>query len=197
MITRWGVVVVTCLLAGCTGSSEGSSAAPAGSGTPVTVTTTVVASPSTVPVIGTPVASPPAPAGPPRCDAPALSVGVSGDEDAAGTKYVTIVFRNGGQQSCFLRGFPGVSAADAGGAAKVDATRDTARPAGRVVLEPGKAAHAVLAVRNVPPGSKACPTYPLVLVTPPDSRRTQRISTDVAPCADEMRISVILPGEKG
>jgi hypothetical protein len=135
------------------------------------------------------------PAGPPRCDAPALTLGVGAAQGAAGTSYRTLVFRNGGEQPCFLRGFPGVSAADAAGKAVVDAARDTSRAAVRVVLEPGRPAQAVLAVRNVPPDAKACPTYPTLLVTPPDSRRTQTVTVDVTPCARRMRVSVVLPGE--
>ena len=195
MIARTGAValVVGAFLAGCTGSDPASSAAPlppsGSSASSATVTATVTAPPSPT------VSKTPVPAGPPRCDAPALTVGIGGEEGAAGTSYRTIVLRNGGEQPCFLRGFPGVSAADAAGKAVVDAARDTSRAAVRVVLEPGRATHAVLAVRNVPPGAKACPTYPTLLVTPPDSRRTQTVTVDVTPCARTMRVSVVLPGE--
>ncbi len=133
--------------------------------------------------------------GPARCDAPALTVSLAPSQGAAGTAYFAVVFRNGGEQPCFLQGFPGVSAADAAGIAQVDAARDTARAPVRVVLQPGQAAHAVLAVGRVPSGSAPCPTFPLVLVTPPDSRRTQRITTDLVPCGRRLRVGVVLPGE--
>ncbi len=182
-------------LAGCTGSDPASSAAPVpssgSSGSSVTVTATVTAPPSPSPSAS----RTPVPTGPARCDAPALTVSVGTARGAAGTSYRTLVLRNGGEQPCFLRGFPGVSAADAAGKAVVDAARDTSRAAVRVVLEPGRATHAVLAIRNVPPDAKACPTYPTLLVTPPDSRRTQTVTVDITPCARQMRVSVVLPGE--
>ena len=116
---------------------------------------------------------------------------------AAGTIHYTIVFRNGGEEPCFLRGFPGATAADAAGKGAVDASRDTAKASTRVLLPPGAAGHADLAVRNVPPGSAPCPRYPLLLVTPPDSRETQRLSQVTTPCAGRMRISVVQPGADG
>jgi hypothetical protein len=121
-------------------------------------------------------------------------VSVLDAQGAAGSSYRTLVFRNGGEQPCFLRGYPGVSAADAAGKAAVDATRDGSR-AVRVVLEPGRAAHAQLAMRNIPSDAKPCPTYPTLLVTPPDSRRTQTVTVDVSMCAGDMRVSVVQPGE--
>ena len=186
-------------LAGCSGSSS-DAAAPAPS--PVTVTTTVTPpapppSPTVAPSTSSASAtvSPSAAAtGTQRCDAPALVVASGPPNGAAGTVYYSVVFRNTGEQPCFLRGFPGVSAADASGAGKVDAVRDTTKPATRVVLDPGQSAHAVLAVRNVPPTSAPCPSYPTLLVTPPDSRQTQRVVREVSPCAKEMRISVVQPG---
>jgi hypothetical protein len=120
-------------------------------------------------------------------------VSVEDATGAAGTLYRNVVFRNGGEQACFLRGFPGVSAANAAGEATLDAARDTSRPAVRVVLEPGRAAHALLGMQDVSSGT--CPTYHRLLVTPPDSRRTQSVKVDVAPCDGNMRVSVVLPGE--
>jgi hypothetical protein len=61
------------------------------------------------------------------------------------------------------------------------------------VLEPGRAAHALLGMQDVSSGT--CPTYHRLLVTPPDSRRTQSVKVDVAPCDGNMRVSVVLPGE--
>jgi len=129
-----------------------------------------------------------------RCDGPTLAVSVGAGEGAAGTIHYPVVFTNRGRVSCYLQGFPGVSAANAAGAAKVDAARDTTTAATRVVLTAAGSAHANLAVRNVPPGSGACPSYPLLLVTPPDSRRTSTVSRTVQPCAAQMRVTVVRPG---
>jgi hypothetical protein len=130
----------------------------------------------------------------PRCEGPSLVVSVGDGQGAAGTVYYRVVFTNRSGASCYLQGFPGVAAADASGKAKVDASRETTTAARRVVLAAGRSAHANLAVRNVPPGSAACPSYPLLLVTPPDSRRTTTISRSVQPCADQMRITVLQAG---
>ncbi len=181
------------LVAGCSGSSA--SSAPTSSSSPVTVTTTVTA-PATTSPEGTPPAASTS-AGPPRCDVPELTVTARQEGAAAGTVFYTIVFRNGGEEPCYLNGYPGVTAADAGGKGVVDAARDRARPPSRVTLGPGTAAHAELAVRNVPPGNDPCRTFPLLLVTPPDSRRTQRLSREVRPCAGEMRVTVVMPGSNG
>ena len=192
MIARWAaLVVVAASLGGCTGSQAPSSTTTPPTAGSVTVTATVT--PPTTKTT-TSASTSPGPTGPARCDAPELTVSLSEAQGAAGTAYFAVVFRNGGEQPCYLRGFPGVSAADDAAAAKVDATRDTTRAAVRVVLQPGQAAHAVLAVSNVPPDGKACPTFPLVLVTPPDSRRTQRVITALTPCGRRMRIGVVLPG---
>jgi hypothetical protein len=129
-----------------------------------------------------------------RCDDPSLAVSVGPGQGAAGTVHYQILFTNRGGTSCYLQGFPGVAAANVGGAAKVNATRDTAATATRIVLTTGRTAHADLAVRNVPPASAACPSYPLLLVTPPDSRRTSTIARGVRPCANQMRVTVVQPG---
>jgi hypothetical protein len=182
------------------------SACSSGSGgTPgtTTVTTTVTATAST-PTMSPPhvVATPPesrattsATAGAvARCDGPSLAVTVGAGEGAGGTIHYPVVFTNHGTASCYLQGFPGVAAADASRAPKVDAARDTSTSPARVILAAGGSAHADLAVRNVPPGSGPCPSYPLLLVTPPDSRRTSTISRSVQRCAAQMRVTVVRPG---
>jgi uncharacterized protein DUF4232 len=177
-----------------TGCASGSSGAPV----TTTVTTTVTVTPGSSGTMSPPhvIATPSegTATGTPRCDGPSLAVSVTDAEGAAGTIYYRIDFRNRGSAACYLQGFPGVSAADASGKAEVDASRDTTPAARRVVVAPGRSAHANLAVRNVPPGSAACPSYPLLLVTPPDSRRTTTISRSVRPCAGQMRITVVQAG---
>ena len=116
----------------------------------------------------------------PRCDGPALVVSVTGPDGAAGTTYHTVVLTNTGRSACHLEGYPGVAAT--GGAATLDARRDSGIPPSRVVLRPGQAAHAVLAVRNAPSSTAPCPTYRQLLVTPPDSRRTTAFPLQVRPC---------------
>src|SRR3954471_12259451 len=191
---RKPAIVLAMLAMALSACSSGSAAAP---GT-ATVTTTVTG--------GTPSASPPhivvtpsgggspSTAGMPRCDGPSLVVSVGGGEGAAGTIFYRIVFTNRSSGSCYLQGFPGVAAADSAGTAKVDAKRDPSTKPTRVVLAAGRSAHASLGVRNVPPGSSACPSYPLLLVTPADSRRTSTLSQRVSPCATQMRITVVQPG---
>lgn len=188
-------------IAGC-GSGSGSGSAAAGGGAPATptpatttVTRTVAPSPSRLPASGPAASRPPTSTTLlPRCDGPTLTVAVGAADGAAGTVYRTIVFRNGSAIACTLQGYPGVSAADAAGMAVVDAKRDTSDPATRVVLGPGASAHAVLRARNVPAGSAACDTYPQLLVTPPDSRRTSTLPVAVTPCE---RVFLVGPVARG
>jgi Domain of unknown function (DUF4232) len=183
-----GVVASAC--------GSGSTGAPGTTTVTATVTATPGSSATMTPphVIATPSEGTATSTGTPRCDGPSLAVSLTDGGGAAGTIYFRIGFTNRGSATCYLQGFPGVSAADASGKAKVDARRDTTAAARRVVLAPGRSAHANLAVRNVPPSSAACPSYPLLLVTPPDSRRTTTISRSVQPCANQMRITVVQAG---
>ena len=185
---RSGVALsALCLLAAC---SSGSGTTPGTS----TVTTTVTATGS-APTLSPPhIVATPSESAVGRCDGATLAVSVGQSEGAAGTIHYPILFTNRGGAACYLQGFPGVAAADAGGTAKVNAGRSTGATATRVVLTPGRTAHADLAVRNVPPSSAACPSYPLLLVTPPDSRRTSTISRSVQPCANQMRVTVVQAG---
>jgi hypothetical protein len=129
---------------------------------------------------------------PARCDLPTLLVSVTGPGAAAGTVYHTVVLTNTGDRACYLEGFPGVAATD--GTTTVDARRDTTVAASKVVLEPGRAAHAVLAVRNLPMSNTPCPSYSRLLVTAPDSRRTTSIPLQVRPCDGVMAVTVVRPG---
>jgi hypothetical protein len=203
MRARWPLTLTLTALAltvsACSSGSNGSSGTP---GT-VTVTTTVTptsSEPTMSPphiVATSPEGSPMSSTGAgtvPRCDGTTLVVSVGAGEGAAGTIYYRILFANRGSGPCYLQGFPGVAAAAADGTPRVNATRNTGTGATRVVLAAGGSAHADLAVRNVPPGSAACPSYPLLLVTPPDSRRTSKISRSVQPCGNQMRIGVVQAG---
>jgi Protein of unknown function (DUF4232) len=141
-------------------------------------------------------ATPPSSAssGLPRCEGPALQVVLGPSQGAAGTLFYPLIFRNVGDRPCALRGFPGVTAADASGTGKLDAARDRSTPSALVVLAKGAAAHAVLAVGDVATSSDGCPTYPRLLVTPPDSRLTTTVAVSLPVCAQDMRISVVQPG---
>ena len=197
--------LVAAVLAGCGGGSSSSTAAAgsAAGGTPTPATTTVTRTVTPAPS-GTPSRAPSSGPGAsrppttttllPRCDGPDLTVAVGVPDGAAGTVRRTIVFRNGSAIACTLQGYPGVAAADAGGKAVVDATRDTSTAPTRVVLRPGASARAVLAARNLPAGSAACETYPQLLVTPPDSRRTTAIPVAVTPCERVFRIGPVTVG---
>jgi hypothetical protein len=190
-------LVALAVLAAC---SSGSGAAPGTTTVTTTVTTTgsraTMSPPHVVatPPEGTRTTSTGRSAGVLRCDGPTLAVTVGDGDAAAGTIHYRILFTNRGSASCYLQGFPGVAAADGAGASEVNAARDASTTAARVVLASGRSAHADLAVRNVPPSSAACPSYPLLLVTPPNSRRTSTISRSVQPCADQMRVTVVRPG---
>jgi hypothetical protein len=189
------LVAVAALVSSCGGSS----APPAGAGTAVasaTAATITATTPKASPPhhVATPTVQPTSGAATPRCDAPALVVSVPSTEGAAGTVYVRIVFTNTGPSPCHLRGFPGVAATDAAGATTVDAAREPSPPVTTVLLAPAAAAHVTLAVRSVPAGPSPCPSYPRLLVTPPDSRRTSSLPVRLKPCAGQMRVTAVEAG---
>lgn len=193
-MTTWRVGALLVPLAAVCACSSGSSTSVATS----TVTTTVTAPTASPPhVQATPSATTTTTtttSGTARCDGSSLGVRVDAGNGAAGTIFYAIVFTNEGSAPCYLQGFPGVAATGASGAKPVDAARDTSTKATRVLLAPGAAAHANLAVRNVPQDAEPCPLYPRLLVTPPDSRQTSTIARAVQPCANQMRVTVVQPG---
>jgi len=143
-------------------------------------------------------ASPPARAAAamPRCtaDPDGLGLGVWLPPDqgngAAGTIYYPLEFTNFSGHTCYLRGFPGVSAIDRDGTQLGSPARwETFAPFGTprtVILAPGATAHAMFAyidaVIFTSPGCQAVSTASELRVYPPDERTAAHALFDFPVC---------------
>jgi hypothetical protein len=87
-----------------------------------------------------------------KCPASHLAVWVNADsaDGAAGTTYFTLDYTNTSRSTCFLDGFPGVSATTLDGAQiGKAATRDNSTPARTIDLAPGATAHSSLGYHDI------------------------------------------------
>jgi hypothetical protein len=87
-----------------------------------------------------------------KCPASHLAVWVNADsaDGAAGTTYFTLDYTNTSRSTCFLDGFPGVSATTLDGAQiGKAATRDNSTPARNIDLAPGATAHSSLGYHDI------------------------------------------------
>jgi hypothetical protein len=139
----------------------------------------------------------------PECTSASLAVWISPDlaNGAAGTIYYPLDFTNVGKHTCYLVGWPGVSAVDANvkqlGAAAV---RDTTIPQQFVDVAPGGTAHATLAWEDAVVFNPGCGrvTASFLKVYPPDQRTARIAYFDNPVCTVKgrtyMRILRIQPG---
>jgi hypothetical protein len=129
----------------------------------VTVTTTPSSSPT-----------PPQPAsGPPQCRLSNLRLSVGTANGAAGTIYYPLDFTNTSSSACAIYGYPGVAFVTSPHGSQIGAPagRASATAPALVILAPGAAAHATLAVSDVLIGNN-CLNHQVqvhwVQVYPPD-----------------------------
>lgn len=120
----------------------------------------------------------PPPAIAPLCATSALSVWVDADQSngAAGTIAYPLEFTNHGTRPCTLKGYPGVSAVNAGDRQLGDAAdRDPLYKASLVTIPAGGTAHAVLFWHDAEVFTSGCkPTAAsLIKVYPPNSKTAQ------------------------
>ena len=97
-------------------------------------------------------AAPTAPAAIGKCPASHLAVWVNADsaDGTAGTTFFTLDYTNTSRTTCFLDGYPGVSATTLGGAQiGKAATRNNATPARVINLAPGATAHSNLGYHDI------------------------------------------------
>jgi hypothetical protein len=130
----------------------------------------------------------------------------STDNSGMGHIGVVLIFRNSSTQSCRLQGYPGAAALDAAGHQVVQATRTLngffrALPAGEgppvVNLAPGASASAFIEGTDVPVnGATSCPTYPKLLVTPPNTFVSVPIDKAMPGCTP-IQIHPVVPGTTG
>lgn len=133
----------------------------------------------------------------PRCtadpDGLGLGVWVPPDQGngAAGTLYYPLEFTNFSGHTCYLRGFPGVSAIDRNGKQLGSPARwETSAPFGpprTVILAPGATAHAMLAYHDAviftSPGCRAVSPASELRVYPPNERTSTHALSDFQVCS--------------
>jgi hypothetical protein len=162
--------------------------------TPPTHTTTS----STVPV---------AASGPPRCTFAHLAISVGQLGAGLGHEGAAILFENTGTSTCSLSGYPGVAALDSTGQQVAQAQRTPSGYLGGmhtgsttppvVDLAPGAVASALVEGTDVPVGSaSSCPTYPALLVTPPTSTLSARLTVSLPGCS-AIEVHPVVSGTTG
>ena len=171
-------------LAGCTptpaqNSAAGGTSAPASSSAAPAV-------PVTAPGQGTPPTAQ-APQANAECTTGNLTVrlGVALPSGAPGVTQRPIIFTNAGAAACFVIGWPGVAALNAGGTQIFQAARVNAKGP-QVMLQPGQSASAMLdatTFHNAPNATAApCQNVPNLLVTPPDETHSIHVAFGSAIC---------------
>jgi hypothetical protein len=159
---------------------------------------------SAAPASAAPAAAAPAAAAVRECATGQLAVWVSPDrgDGAAGSIFYPLDLTNISGRSCFVIGWPGVSATNLNGRQLgSDARRDTAVPRRVVTLAPGASAHATLRYVDVQvdkgPGCRATNST-FLRVIPPDQTTSRNAFFEVPACTVKGRvyleISRIAPG---
>jgi hypothetical protein len=138
----------------------------------------------------------------PKCGTGNLAVWVSADQGdgAAGSVYYPLEFTNISNHTCYVYGYPGVSATNANGKQLGNAAaRDSAIPARVVNIPPGGTAHATLRYVDVEVGADCKPTDAARLqVYPPDQRTARNAFFSLPVCTagghTDLTIRRIQPG---
>jgi hypothetical protein len=141
----------------------------------------------------------------PACAASQLKL-THDNQGAAGHIIVTLVFTNTSTTTCAIQGYPGVAALNAAGKQVTQAVRTKNGYAGGVpddrsipvvTLNPGQTASAVVEGTDVPSGAQSsCPTYPALLVTPPNTRTSIKVTTSMPGCSP-VEVHPVVGGTSG
>ncbi|MGO9874948.1 MAG: DUF4232 domain-containing protein [Acidimicrobiia bacterium] len=140
----------------------------------------------------------------PTCAASQLRL-TSYSNSGAGHIIDILVFTNTSNTTCFEQGYPGVAGLNAQGTQVVQAQRTThgyvrAVPGQAipiVTLSPGHTASATVEGDDVPRGTEtSCPTYPSLLVTPPNTTTSIVVRVGMAGCVP-VQVHPVVPGNTG
>ena len=196
-----GFAVIVVVLAACGHSSKSSTSTSPGASTTTTAVVTTTSSPGSTSSTSTPSTVPPAA----NCAFSHLSV-TSTDNSGMGHIGVILVFTNTGVATCHLMGYPGVAGLDAAGHQVIQAVRTLngyvrVLPAGHgapvVTLATGQSASAFVEGTDVPTGgATSCPTYPKLLVTPPNTTQSVTIAKAMPGCSP-VQVHPVVPGTTG
>lgn len=143
----------------------------------------------------------------PRCQGSDLAVSAGPPRNAQGHIGLPVVFRNTGTMACTLFGYPRVAALDVKGRQVGQALRSPSDHLGglppgdttpsAVLLAPGGTASALVDGTDVSHGAAtACAAYPAILVTPPNTTRSVRLSQPLPSCS-KLLVHPVVEGESG
>jgi hypothetical protein len=187
-----GFVAFPVLLAGCGGAGS-----VATTTTTLAPTTSTTSPPTTTTTSATTAAS--------GCVLSQLAI-TSSSNAGLGHIGAILVFTNASQVTCTLQGYPGVAMLNAQGDQVVQAIRTPSGYLGGiqpgtspplVTLKPGAAASATLEGDDVPTGTATtCPTYPKILVTPPNATQSATLPVSMPGCSP-VQIHPVVPGSSG
>jgi hypothetical protein len=201
--TRLATVAACCAMALALGacSSDGDSGDDTTASPSVPTTTSATATPSDTTATSTPTAttssgspSPTGDAAVARCRTSDVRVTVRDLDSGAGRRYAEVVLTNATGSQCRVEGYGGLQLLDASRnpvpSRLVRLTRPAARP---VVLDPGGSATSQISFSVVPTDGDArrgpCQPEPaFALVTPPDQKKSTRITWNLGPVCDQGRI---------
>jgi hypothetical protein len=106
-------------------------------------------------------------------------------DPGAGQRYAPLNLTNKSSRSCWLYGFPGLIMIDGHGDALRTRTRRESVTPHKVVLKPGKSAHARLHWTVIQTGSETtCPTSARLMIIAPDERAHLEIPFTATVCDD-------------
>ena len=199
-----GALTALTALTACSSASSGTAlgtasapaSAPVSASAPASAPASVSEQTSAAPSAPAPASSTAPPSVRP-CDAAALRLTAGRVDAGAGQRYVAVILTNTTATACTVRGYPGVAALDAAGR-QVTQARRGAGPSATVRLAPGGSASAVVHATAIPSGTAtACPAdYPALLVTPPDTRTSQRVAVTLPSCGG-IDVRPLVPGATG
>ena len=183
------------LLTGCAGGGTAPTTPPAPTPTPTPSASPTASPPASV--------DPNAPAG--QCPDDALGVTIERVDAGAGSISYNVVFTNTGNDSCELRGAPGVSVVDASGVQIGEAAgRQGDDDPPTLTIEPGASVAAPLQAVNIDPDGGPLDDCPVVqgsdyLVYPPHSFTAFTVSTGepVPACESTTQFLTVGPVQQG
>jgi Domain of unknown function (DUF4232) len=143
----------------------------------------------------------------PRCKGSDLAVSAGPPRTAQGHFGVPIVFRNTGSVACTLFGYPQIAALDVKGRQVSQARRSPSGHLGglqpgdttpsAVLAAPGGTVSALVEGTDVSNGAAtACAAYPALLVTPPSTTTSVRLSQPLPSCST-LQVHPVVDGESG
>ncbi len=215
MKTTLAIVVCAFVVAGCSSSSKhatsststttrvSASSSSTSTSAPTSAPTSVTTSPTSPSNGPTPTTARSTPTMP-SCAASQLRL-TSYSNSGAGHIVDILVFTNTSKTTCFEQGYPGVAGLNAQGKQVVQAQRTTqgyvrALPGQAipiVTLPPGQTASAAVEGDDVPRGTEtSCPTYPSLLVTPPNTTTSMVVQLGMAGCVP-IQVHPVVPGRTG